>query len=125
MLKIDTSGDYAEIEIGGSAEELYSELVMVVASVCSGIAKQNFMAGMLLLARVTAMLNNEEFITDVMLGHAFDNATSTTTQREGESLEDARKRAAFEAMQKFTQQRPIKVDENYNMIDEEEEEDND
>lgn len=123
MLKIDTSGEYAEVQASGDAQELGKELIMIASSLAEAIAKDGVMGKVhatVMLKTVGLMLSDDNFIATIING-GIENGVVAINPREGESEEQTRARAKLMAIQKFTQYRPIKVDENYNIIDEEDE----
>lgn len=125
MLKIDTSGEYAEVQASGDAQELGKELIMIASSLAEAIAKDGVMGKVhatVMLKTVGLMLSDDNFIATIING-GIENGVVAINPREGESEEQTRARAKLMAIQKFTQYRPIKVDENYNVIDEESEDD--
>ena len=121
MLIIDTRGDFANIQAGGSIDELIKEITMIVASVANGISKQSLPSAILLIATVAGILNDEDFISSVLLDKDFEKGVVSVIKDDDETDEQAELRARLEALSKFSKLRPIKVDENYNMINDEEE----
>ena len=119
MLKIDTSGEYAEVQASGDAQELGKELIMIASSLAEAIAKDGVMGKVhatVMLKTVGLMLSDDNFIATIING-GIENGVVAINPREGESEEQTRARAKLMAIQKFTQYRPIKVDENYNIIE--------
>lgn len=123
MLKIDTSGKFAEVQASGDAQELGKELIMVASSLAGAIAKDGVMGrvhAMVMLKTVGTILSDDDYIEAIINGGIEDGIISVRPN-EGETEEQTKARATLMALQKFTQNRPIKVDENYNIIDEEDE----
>lgn len=123
MLVVDTRGDFASIQAGGSIDELVKEIIMIVGSVANGISKQSLPSAILLIATVAGILNDDDFVSAVLLDKDFEKGIVTVAKEEDETAEQAELRARIEAIAKFSKYHPIKVDENYNVIDDEEEED--
>ena len=123
MLIIDTRGDFASIQAGGSIDELVKEITMIVASVANGISKQSLPSAILLIATVAGILNDDDFVSSVLLDKDFEKGVVSVIKNDDETDEQAELRARLEALSKFSKLRPIKVDENYNVINDEEEED--
>ena len=121
MLIIDTRGDFASIQAGGSIDELVKEITMIVASVANGISKQSMPSAILLLATVAGILNDDDFVSSVLLDKDFEKGVVSVIKDDDETDEQAELRARLEALSKFSKLRPIKVDENYNVINDEEE----
>ena len=122
MLIIDTRGDFASIQAGGSIDELIKEITMIVASVANGISKQSLPSAIMLIATVAGILNDEDFVSSVLLDKEFEKGVVSVIKNDDETDEQAELRARLEALSKFSKLRPIKVDENYNVIKEEDEE---
>lgn len=122
MLIIDTRGDFASIQAGGSVDELVKEITMIVASVANGISKQSLPSAILLIATVAGILNDDDFVSAVLLDKDFEKGVVSVIKNDDETDEQAELRARLEALSKFSKLRPIKVDENYNVIKEEDEE---
>ena len=121
MLKIDTTGEMGRIEASGSTDELIKDFVTAIASIARGMVQHGDIASAILLPTIVGgMLTDEEFIREIVLDDNFDQAIVSVTPEEGESDEHAEARAMMEAMQKFSKIRPIKVDGDYNIINDEE-----
>lgn len=123
MLIVDTRGEFASIQAGGSIDDLVKEITMIVASVANGISKQSLPSAILLIATVAGILNDEDFISSVLLDKDFEKGVVSVVKEDDETDEQAELRARLEALSKFSKLRPIKVDENYNVINDEEEDD--
>ena len=93
MLKIDTSGNYASIQVGGSVDELIKELTMIVASVAKGLSKQSLTGALLLLTSVGEMIADEDFIGMVLFDEHFDKGVVSVTKEDNETDEQAEMRA--------------------------------
>lgn len=127
MLKIDTSGKYAEVQASGDAQELGKELIMIASSLAGAIAKDGVMGkvhAMVMLKTVGMILSDDDYIESIVNGGIEDGVVSVRPN-EGETEEQTKARATLMALQKFTKYRPIKVDENYNIVNEENEESED
>ena len=125
MLKIDTSGEYAEVQASGDAQELGKELIMIASSLAEAITKDGVMGkvhAMVMLKTVGMILSDDDYIGTIING-GIEGGVVTVRPNEGETEEQTKARAQLMALQKFTQYRPIKVDENYNIINEESEDD--
>lgn len=125
MLKINTEGEYAEIQVKGDAQEIGKELLSVTASIATTIAKSGAMGkiqAIVMMKAVGTALCDDEFIHAVVEEGLLEDGISSTEPMDDESDEDTRARSLVEAMKKFTKARPIKVDENYNVIEESEDE---
>lgn len=123
MLIVDTRGEFASIQAGGSIDDLVKEITMIVASVANGISKQSLPSAIMLIATVAGILNDEDFISSVLLDKDFEKGVVSVIKNDDETDEQAELRARLEALSKFSKLRPIKVDENYNVINDEEEDD--
>ena len=123
MLIVDTRGEFTSIQAGGSIDDLVKEITMIVASVANGIPKQSLPSAIMLIATVAGILNDEDFISSVLLDKDFEKGVVSVIKNDDETDEQAELRARLEALSKFSKLRPIKVDENYNVINDEEEDD--
>lgn len=123
MLIVDTRGEFTSIQAGGSIDDLVKEITMIVASVANGISKQSLPSAIMLIATVAGILNDEDFISSVLLDKDFEKGVVSVIKNDDETDEQAELRARLEALSKFSKLRPIKVDENYNVINDEEEDD--
>ena len=123
MLKVDTSKEYAEVHAEGDVRDIAHDIIMVTFSIARGmIQNKDFVSGMLLPALVGNVLTDEDALGEVLIGGKLDDAISSTTPIDGEDDDATRARAMANAMQKFTQSNPIKVDGDYNVIKEDEDE---
>ena len=123
MLIVDTRGEFASIQAGGSIDELAKEITTIVASVANGISKQSLPSAIMLIGMVAGILNDDDFVSAVLLDKEFEKGLVSVIKEDDETDEQAELRARLEALSKFSKLRPIKVDENYNVINDEEEED--
>jgi len=123
MLIVDTRGEFASIQAGGSIDELIKEITAIVASVAKGISKQSLPSAILLIDAVAKILNDEDFVSGVLFDKEFEKGLVSVVKEDDETDEQAELRARLEALSKFSKSHPIKVDENYNVIKDEEEED--
>lgn len=126
MLKIDTSGKFAEVQASGDAMDLGKEIVMIAMSIAHAIAKDGTtgrIQAMVMLKTIGTLLSDDACIANC-LDDALDDGIIAINPIEGETEEETRKRASIMAMQKFMEARPIKVDGDYNVIEDEIEDDN-
>lgn len=121
MLIVDTRGEFASIQAGGSIDELAKEITTIVASVANGISKQSLPSAIMLIGMVAGILNDDDFVSAVLLDKEFEKGLVSVIKNDDETDEQAELRARLEALSKFSKLRPIKVDENYNVINDEEE----
>ena len=123
MLKIDTEGRIGRIEASGSTDEIIKDVVTVVASIARGMVQHGDYSSAILLPTIVGhMLTDELFIKNIVLNDDYDQGIIAITPDEGESDEHAEARAMMEAMSRFSKLHPLKVDGDYNTIDEEEDE---
>ena len=123
MLKVDTSKEYAEVHAEGDVRDIAHDIIMVTFSIARGmIQNKDYVSGMLLPMLVGNVLTDEDALGEVLIGGKLDDAISSTTPLDGEDDDATRARAMANAMQKFTQSNPIKVDGDYNVIKEDEDE---
>ena len=119
MLKIDTSGEYGEIQASGDVKELANDIITITFSIARGMMQNgDFLSGTLLVFLVSQALTDEEILSDVLISGKLDDAISATSADKEEDEESAKMRAQLNAIQKFTKMRPIKVDGDYNVIKE-------
>lgn len=130
MIKIDTSGEpFATIEAGGTTEEITKELITAISAIASGIAQQNGTMGainaIVMLKAIGETLNDPDFISDTLFDEERNEWMTSVVQEDDESDEEARQRGFQEAWRKYmrsTKSRPIVVDENYKVVDKEDNE---
>lgn len=122
MIRFDTSNEYAEVQAEGDVREIANDIIMLTFSIARGMVQNgDLLNGVALLALVGGVLSDEEAIAEVLINGKLDDSISSTTPLEGEDEDATKARAMANAMQKFTQSNPIKVDGDYNRIEEEEE----
>lgn len=123
MIRFDTSNEYAEVQAEGDVREIANDIIMLTFSIARGMVQNgDLLNGVALLALVGGVLSDEEAIAEVLINGKLDDSISSTTPLEGEDEDATKARAMANAMQKFTQHKPIKVDGDYNRIKEEEDE---
>ena len=121
MLIVDTSKEYAEVHAEGDVRDIAHDLIMITFSIARGmIQNKDFVSGMLLPLLVGNVLTDEDALGEILIGGKLDDSISSTTPLEGEDDATTQARAMANAMQKFTQHNPIKVDGDYNRIEEDE-----
>jgi chromosome condensin MukBEF complex kleisin-like MukF subunit len=119
MLKIDTSGEYGAIQASGDVKELANDIITITFSIARGMMQNgDFLSGTLLVFLVSQALTDKEILSDVLISGKLDDAISATSADKEEDEESAKMRAQLNAIQKFTKMRPIKVDGDYNVIKE-------
>ena len=125
MLKIDTSKPLAEIQANGDPIEIGKEIVTIASTIATAIAKDGNLGkikAMLMLKMIGMVFSDDDYIADIVDG-ALGDAIVSTEPLEGETEEETRARANLMAIQKYTKARPIKVDGDYNRIEDESEDD--
>lgn len=120
MIKVDTEGQFASVQAGGTTEELIKELIMITTSIARGISEKDMIGALYLIATVGRILSDEDYIASVLIDDEFGKGMVSVTKEDGETDEQAEARAMMEAMSKFSKLRPIKVDGDYNIVEDDE-----
>jgi len=122
MIKYDSSGGkMASIEASGTPDDIVKDIVMLTVMLTRGMVKSgDIIPALYILKAVGDTLTDENTLKKVLFDTGLDDGMVATSPLEDETTDETRTRAMFEAIQKFAKGK--KVDENWNVIEDEEDE---